>query len=210
MLADLHMHSKYSSCSVNEPKVILERTKHLDSIAITDHNSFKGYEAVKKLNKNKDFNIIPGCEFKSKEGDVVGYYVNEMIPKNTPLIEVVEKIKEQGGLVSIPHPFDLLRTSAVKNDIFKVLKKVDLIEGLNGRCFFLFNNKAQNFALKQGLPAIASTDAHYPFELGRVYTEFKDEDILKPVKFFDNRVPFQFFYFEVKSKIHKELGKRGF
>lgn len=200
--ADLHLHTKYSHCSLIEPADVLKRTRHLDKIAVTDHTTFKGYEAVKKLNKRRDFEIIQSAEFFSEEGDVVGYYVNELIRKGTPVLEMIDNIKEQGGIVSIPHPFDIVRSSAVRDEIKKFYKKIDLIEGLNGRTFYYYNNKAKDFAKKHHIPAIATTDSHFAFELGRVYAEFNGK-ITKPLRFFDDRIPMQWVYFEILSKAVK-------
>ena len=120
---------------------------------------------------------------------------------------MIEKIKEQGGLVCVPHAFDLIRSSAVKSEIKKFVKKIDMIETINGRNFKLFDSKAKKYALKHKLPGIANSDAHYPFEIGKVYTEYK-ENILKPVKLYDHRIPLQWIFFRLKSNIHKARVKK--
>lgn len=203
MLADLHVHTKYSKCSFTEPSVLLKKARFLDAIAVTDHNSFKGYDAVRRLNKNRDFKIIKACEYATLDGDIIGYNVNENIPTSLQAADVCDRIHEQGGIVCAPHPLDVLRSAAIGDRTLKeIAKKIDIVEGLNGRTFFLFNLRAAAFAKRHKKPAIAASDAHYPAEIGRVFTQF-NEKITKPTGYFDGRVPGQWVIFELSSKIRK-------
>jgi hypothetical protein len=205
MLADLHVHTKYSHCSAIEPSVLLKKTRFLSAIAVTDHNTFKGYDAVRRLNKNRDFEIIKSCEYATSDGDIIGYYVNEDIPANLSAAEVCDRIHEQGGLTCAPHPLDFFRDSAIGSKTLKeIVRKVDIIEGLNGREFFFFNLRAAAFAKRHKKPAIASSDAHYHAEIGRVFTEFNGK-ITKPTGYFDGRVPGQWLLFGLSSKIRRKF-----
>jgi len=202
LIADLHVHTHYSKCSNNPPALILKKAKKImDAIAITDHDTLKGALAVKKLNKDKDFEVIVGCEFKTKAGDIIGYYVNEEIKTKDPL-EVIDEIHSQGGIVSIPHPFDFFRMEAMRFHVKEVIKKVDLIEGVNGRNFFLFNKFASYYARKHSKPIIGGSDAHFIQEVGRVMTDFK-KTIRKPNKIVIRRFPFSWIFYSGKSKVIK-------
>ena len=79
MKYDLHIHSKYSACSNSSLKDIIKKAKKtsLDGIAITDHNIIKGALEAKKLNKNKDFEVIVSSEIKTDNGEILAYYINE-------------------------------------------------------------------------------------------------------------------------------------
>jgi predicted metal-dependent phosphoesterase TrpH len=106
MIADLHIHSKYSYDSLLDPKKIIKVAKRrgLDIIAITDHETIRGGIETQKLNQSRDFHVIIGCEINTEVGDIIGLYLNEEI-KSRNSIEVIEEIYSQGGFVILPHPF---------------------------------------------------------------------------------------------------------
>jgi len=169
---DLHTHTTYSKCGRIRPEQLLRvATKRgLDGIAVTDHNTIQGALATAKLNKNKDFEVIVGSETSTKQGHVLGYYLNKKIASDD-IFEVINQIKEQGGISAVAHPYTYLRESLAIP--FEKIRP-DAFECFNGRSIFPFeNSKAKKAALKSGLPVIAGSDAHFPFEVGRVFTEFK-------------------------------------
>jgi len=175
---DLHIHSKYSACS-NSPVIeILKRAKKsgLNGIAITDHNKIKGAVEAKKLNKDRDFEVIVGSEIKTDNGEILAYYLNKEI-KPGKFEEVVEKAREQGALVAIAHPYAEIRKRLRRP--FK--SKVDAVECFNQRMLFNINNiKARQLAEKLKVAKIAGSDSHFIFEIGNTYTIF-DEDLRKAV-----------------------------
>lgn len=185
MKYDLHNHTHYSSCSNLKPETLLKlvKKKGMDGFAVTDHNTIKGALKVKKLNKDKDFEVIIGDEVKTNYGDVLTYYLQEEI-KSRDFFSVVDEVKAQGGLIAIPHPF---RTSInpdlkFRYPIEKIKNKIDAIECFNARMLFQKNNKkAQELSKKLKIPGIGGSDAHFIFDIGRAYTIF-DGNLRKALK----------------------------
>ena len=176
MRYDLHIHTKYSKCSLLPPKILLKKAKEkcLNGIAVTDHNTIKGALETKKLNKDKNFEVIVGEEIKTDKGDVIGLYLKKEI-KPGKFEDVIKEIKKQGGLVVIPHPFTsigILRRS-IKLKFEDIKDKIDAIETFNARFFFKFENlKAKIKAKELNIAETGGSDAHFCFEVGRAYTEF--------------------------------------
>ena len=106
--ADLHMHTAFSLDCDTPPEVVVKRciAAGLNCIAITDHNTIRGALEVGKL---ADFRVIVGEEVKSSEGDIIGLFLEEEIPRGLSPLETVSRIKDQDGLVMVPHPFDTIR-----------------------------------------------------------------------------------------------------
>jgi predicted metal-dependent phosphoesterase TrpH len=171
---DLHSHTKYSRCSNLEPGLLLKLAykRNLDGIAVTDHNTMKGSIAVKKLNKNKDFEVIPASEIKTNMGELLVYYQQEPID-SSDIFEVIDRARQQGCIIAVAHPFDFFRTR-FKSDIKNY--DIDAIEGFNGRAVLpSFNWQAQALAKKLKKPVVAGSDSHFAFEVGRTYTYFNSE-----------------------------------
>ena len=116
---DLHIHTKYSMCGNLEPSLVLKLAKKrgLNGIAITDHNEMKGCFKTKKLNKDKDFEVVVGSEVRTDKGDLLAYYINEPI-KSRELFDVLDEIKGQGGLAVVAHPLRHLPATKEKNSCF--------------------------------------------------------------------------------------------
>lgn len=206
MIADLHVHTKYSSDSRNEPALILERAKKLGlgGIAVTDHGTIKGGVETKKINMDKDFSVIIGCEIKTDRGEIGAYNVSDEI-KSRKLEEAVDEIKSQGGIVWVPHPFDVMRREVIrKSTLYEISKKIDLVEGINSRTFGLFNKRAQAFAQENKIPVIAGSDAHFLWEVGKAQTEFTD--LKQPKTTFSRTSPCYWAYPKARTVIYKMLG----
>ena len=170
---DIHMHSYYSACSGNSPEDILTYAKlaGLDGIAITDHHTMKAYPILKKLNKDKNFEIIPGEEITTQYGDVLALYIKTEI-KTRDFFEVVKEIKAQGGIAIIPHPYRPIPWLKFRYPFEKVKGKVDAIETFNSRNTTLANSKAMTMASKLGFAQTGSSDAHSLLDIGRGHTLF--------------------------------------
>lgn len=176
MKIDLHIHSVFSKCSVLRPNQILKIAKQrgLNGIAITDHNTIRGALEVAKLNKDKDFKVILGAEIKTQYGEILAYNIQEDI-KSRDFEEVIEEIHRQGGLAVMAHPFGpgIIR-KALPAEFSEInLKKLDGFEVLNGRTFPWQNKRAREIASKIGLAGTGGSDAHFPGEIGKVYSEFR-------------------------------------
>lgn len=174
---DLHIHSMYSPDSKTTPEQIISRCKEtgIDCIAVTDHNTIKGSIELKRL---APFKVIVSSEIHTRDGEVIGYFLSEEIPGKLPAVETVRLIKQQGGLVCVPHPFDKLRGSAIERSALnEILPEVDIIEIFNARSFYRrFNTMSRRLALQHKLPASAGSDAHTPEEIGTTYVEMPDFD----------------------------------
>jgi predicted metal-dependent phosphoesterase TrpH len=170
--ADLHNHSHYSPDSILSPKDLVRRARQegLDCIAVTDHNTVRGGLAARELADG--LTVIVGEEVRTSEGEVLGLFLSEDIPKDLSPAETISRIHEQGGIVGIPHPFDNLRSSLDHDVLVPLIDQVDFIEALNARIVFANDNKkALELARRHQLPTSAASDAHSPREIGRCYVE---------------------------------------
>jgi predicted metal-dependent phosphoesterase TrpH len=175
MRADLHIHSMHSPDSKSTPEQIIAQCQKtgIDCVAITDHNTIAGSLEVKRI---APFKVIVSSEIHTGDGEVIGYFLEKEIPKRLSAKETVRLIKEQGGLVCVPHPFDELRGSAIeRNVLYEIIQDVDIIEVFNARCMYSYhNNMARDLAAKRKLLASAGSDAHTLGEIGRTYVEMPD------------------------------------
>jgi len=170
--ADLHGHTFYSPDAVTAPQdyVAACLRRGINCVAITDHNTIRGALAVQKL---APFTVIIGEEVRTREGEVIGLFLVEEVPGGLSPEETVRRIKEQGGLVVIPHPFDrrALRPQALQ----RILPQVDVIEAFNARVLRSSENEqALAFARERGLATCAGSDAHSPGEVGNAYVEMEE------------------------------------
>jgi predicted metal-dependent phosphoesterase TrpH len=178
---DLHIHSSYSSDGVVDTKTIVKvaMKRHLDGVAITDHNTIKGGLNAKNY-ETKDFKVIVGSEIMTDKGEVIGLFLSEEI-KSKNLIDVIYEIKAQNGIIVIPHPFDEMRSSALYPNE-ECASLVDCIEGFNSRCIFQkYNEKAIEYANKHYLPIVAGSDAHFANEIGNAGIVTYCDDLLEAV-----------------------------
>jgi len=124
------------------------------------------------------FTFIQGEEVSTDSGDLIGLYINEPIPKKTPFLEALDLIHEQGGLAYLPHMFDVTRSGVSHSEL---ASKADIIEIFNARSVMKnFNEKAFEFAKKNGIPGAAGSDSHFLFEFGTTYTLLPSFDLENP------------------------------
>ncbi|MFT4049599.1 MAG: glycosyltransferase [Solirubrobacterales bacterium] len=177
---DLHMHTNHSHDCATPVEVLLETAKvqGLGAIAVTDHNLVSGaHEAAAKADEY-GVKIIIGEEVKTKDqGEVIGLFIEEQIPKGVTLQEAIADIKRQGGLVYVPHPFDRMHSVPDYKHLLEVLEDIDLIEVFNPRvAFSAFNDEAARFAAKYRIVAGAGSDSHVAQGLGSVRINMYDFD----------------------------------
>jgi predicted metal-dependent phosphoesterase TrpH len=151
-----------------EDLIKVSKLRGINCLAITDHNTIEG---AKKLREITDIKIIVGEEIKTKDGEINGYFLNEKIKPGMATEDTIKTIKEQGGLVCVPHPFDRLRSSALKKEVLnKVIDQVDLIEVYNSRNVFKNDNQvALEYALKHKKLITVGSDAHTANEVGNSF-----------------------------------------
>ncbi len=164
---DLHIHTRSSHDCLSEyaDVVATARDRGLDRIAITDHNEIDGALRVRDLAPDL---VIVGEEVKTAEGvDLTGLFVTRKIPKGTPALETAQAIKEQGGLVYVPHPF--AGAKGLGEEVLAAIEPmIDVVEIFNARIHKpALNEKAQRWAAKRDLPGGAGSDAHTLREIGR-------------------------------------------
>ena len=173
--ADLHSHTHYSRDSIISPERYVQRCLALgiDCVAVTEHNNIEGALAVLKL---APFKVIIAEEIKTSHGELTGLFLREPVPPDLSPEETIERIKAQGGLVSLPHPFDRIRREPLRDHAReRILKQLDIIEVYNSRTTFQRDNeRARRLAEELGLPMGAGSDAHSPWELGTTYVEMPD------------------------------------
>jgi glycosyltransferase involved in cell wall biosynthesis len=173
---DLHMHTDHSYDCATPVEVLLAeaRGRGLGAIAVTDHNEISG--ALEARAKANGFKVIVGEEVKTKEqGEVIGLFIEEKIPRGLTLEETIAEIKRQGGLVYVPHPFDRMHSVPDYEHLLAVIDDVDAIEVFNPRIAISeFNEEAVRFAAKYRIPAGAGSDAHVPQGLGSVRIRMRD------------------------------------
>lgn len=167
---DLHSHTDRSPDAATPPRILLERALEagLDRIAVTDHGTIEGALEARELEPRR---VIVGEEVKCACGtELIGLFLSERIPQRLPIDEVVERIRDQGAVVYAPHPFaypwrPLWRAG-------RALAVAEVAEAFNSRAFFRpWNAAAERAAYRRGLAVAAGSDAHFPAEVGRAYTE---------------------------------------
>jgi predicted metal-dependent phosphoesterase TrpH len=185
--ADLHLHSKYSmDCSTPLEKII-ERCQEVgvNCIALCDHGTAEGALRMREL---APFKVIVAEEVLTPYGEIMGMFLEETIPSGISVEETISRIRAQGGLVCIPHPFDTFRKSAMKGHILEeIADQIDILEVLNARGILARDSKkAEAFAAKHGLVRSAGSDAHTLREIGNAYVEMPEfegkDDFLAALK----------------------------
>jgi predicted metal-dependent phosphoesterase TrpH len=174
---DLHAHSSASFDSLAAPGRLVERARRLGltHLAITDHERLDGAQRAAQL-AGDDLQVIVGEEIRTRDGDLIGLFLERAVPPGLSAAETAAAIREQGGLVGLPHPFDSFRSSGgsragdAEGGLEELAGLVDYVEAHNARAYRDANPRAAEFAAGHGLPAVASSDAHSVMEVGIAYT----------------------------------------
>ena len=160
---DSHIHSEYSPDSQSKIDDILDvaRSRNIDIIAISDHNTVDGTSEVLAKTRNTDILAIPSIEISSSLGHILGFGCEENIPRDLSPQETIDRIHDLGGLAIVPHPYCFYRHGLLHKTDYKDLK-IDAIEIKNARFIVGYcNNKAKKLSQKENLPALGASDAHY-------------------------------------------------
>jgi hypothetical protein len=181
---DLHMHTDHSHDCETPVEVLLATAKDagLGAIAVTDHNEISGAlearEKAAESGAHPPVKVIVGEEVKTAEqGEVIGLFIEEKIPRGLTMAETVAEIKRQGGLVYVPHPFDRMHAVPDYEHLIPILDDVDAIEVFNPRVAIgAFNEEAVRFAAKYRIVAGAGSDSHVVQGLGSVRIRMRDFD----------------------------------
>lgn len=180
---DLHCHSSASFDSVASPRKLIDKARRigLTHLAITDHERIDGALRARDLAAtgapgSAGLAIIVGEEIRSRDGDLIGLFLDRAVPPGLSAVDTAAAIHEQGGLVGLPHPFDRFRSSGgsmadeQQRTLDVLASVVDYVEIHNARAYRDANPLATAFAKSRGLPGTASSDAHSVMELGVAQT----------------------------------------
>jgi hypothetical protein len=166
ILADLHLHTSWShDCTVDTEDLLDNaEAQGLGALAVTDHNVFGGAREAVELARDRNLIVIPGEEVKTDgQGEVIGLFLSEEIPRGMSFADTVAAIKAQGGLVYLPHPFDRMHSIPDSATLRRHLADIDVFEVYNARLLFEgYNDEALRFARKYNLTMGAGSDAHVP------------------------------------------------
>ena len=164
IVADLHMHTAWSyDCAVDAAELLDHaEAEGLGAIAVTDHNVLGGALEAADLARGRSLVVIPGEEIKTDDqGEVIGLFLEREIPRGLEFADAIAAIREQGGLVYLPHPFDRMHAIPDPRTLHRHLADVDVFEVYNARLLFeTYNDEALRFAQKYNLTMGAGSDAH--------------------------------------------------
>lgn len=177
--ADFHIHTRFSRDSILSEERFIDKAieRGLTHVAVTNHNNVEGAIAVRdkvaELGLDDRLTVILGEEVSTADGEVVGLFLTKTIPRGLSANETADEIHRQGGLVSIPHPFDPFRGSHIKEGPLRNLaemRKIDMVEVFNCRVTFQRHNlEAAEFAARHEIPGIAASDSHSSFEVAMAF-----------------------------------------
>lgn len=208
-----HLHSEYSSDSLLSLEKIADEAEknQINVVIITDHDNLIPPLEAEKIAKVR---VIVGEEIKTSEGEIIGIFLKERIVPGLSVAETIKKIKEQKGLVVVPHPFDRFRLEAIERKAFlSNINQIDIIEVFNARNILEADNKkALDFAEKNQKVKIVGSDAHLASEIKNTYIEMENfngpNDFLiklKKAKFFTKKTPIWNHFFSTTNKIFKKI-----
>ena len=170
---DLHCHTSASFDSLASPEAVVRAAtrRGLTHLAITDHDRIDG--ALRARDAAPDgLTVIVGEEVRTADGDLIAVFLERAVAPGRPVQETIAAVREQGGLVGIPHPFDRFRGSMLRDPRLEAMGRlVDWVEAHNARVVGgTGNERAAEFAREMELPGIAVSDAHSTLEVGVAYT----------------------------------------
>jgi predicted metal-dependent phosphoesterase TrpH len=170
----MHTHSEYSPDS-RTPLVAQAAAltaAGIDVVCATDHNTIEGALRLREL-VPETLRVIVGEEVSSRDGEIIGLFLEKPIPRDLSAEDTIARIHEQGGLASVPHPFSRNRLYHLKaGALERVWGSIDCIEVFNAReAFMADNRRAEAFAKERGIPGAVGSDAHRASEIGGAWIE---------------------------------------
>jgi predicted metal-dependent phosphoesterase TrpH len=176
---DCHLHTVHSGDAVTTVERLAERVREerLDVVCVTDHHTLAG--AHEALSREIGARVVVGEEVRTHAGEIIGLFLTKRVPYVLPLEEAARRVRDQGGLVYAPHPFDASRTSLGAPGLERLLamRALDVVEVFNAKIVDQEDNRrSAAFAAEHDLPRAAGSDAHDPPGLGAAYVEMPDFD----------------------------------
>jgi hypothetical protein len=184
----------------------------INCVAVADHGTIEG--AI-KLKSMASFTVIVAEEILTPDGEIMGMFLKDTIPSGITVSEAISRIRDQNGLVCIPHPFDIFRPSALGGNILELISgKIDIIEVFNARTLpFQGQNKARSFAKNYNLAQSAGSDAHTLPEIGNAYVELPEfnqpSDFIQALakgKIYGHKTNPLTHFISFKNRIKKRIG----
>ncbi len=174
---DMHVHTSCSPDSLIPIDDLLVACDHkgIDCVAVIDHDTAEG---ALRLHEQAPERIIVGEEIHTTAGELAGLFLKETIQPGLTPLETIERIKEQGGLVFLTHPFDSLRSAVLEDQAREeIWEKIDIVETFNSRSAFRWGDwKAARVVKEKGIPAGVGCDANARYELGMAYVMIEPFD----------------------------------
>ena len=173
---DTHTHSEYSPDSrtplAEQARAL--RAAGIDVVCATDHNTIDGALRLREIADG--FRVIVGEEISSRDGEIIGLFLEQAVPRDRSGEETISRVHEQGGVVIVPHPFSINRRYHMRRSALDRLRpSIDAIEVFNAReAFGLENRRAAAYAAEHGLVGAAGSDAHRAAEIGGAFVEMPD------------------------------------
>ena len=173
---DLHTHTMWGGDSTTTPEEFAAavETSGLDVVCITDHNAIEG---AQELRDRLTCRVIIGEELRTAAGEIIGLFLTERVPMGISHLDAAKAIRDQGGVVYIPHPFDPLRRNLSEAALYELAEAdlIDAVEVLNAKTSLTsLNRRAVEFAAEFGIVGGAGSDGHVPDALGAAYAEMVD------------------------------------
>jgi predicted metal-dependent phosphoesterase TrpH len=214
----MHTHSEYSPDSRTPVAVqaLAIKAAGLDVVCATDHNTIEGALRLRELADG--FRVIVGEEISSRDGEIIGLFLEKAVPRDLSAEETIARIHEQGGLVSIPHPYSHNRIYRIRREALeRVWPTIDAIEVFNAReAIANDNRRALAFSRLHDIPGAVGSDAHRPWEIGRAYVEVPDftgrDDLIASLRngAVTGRLAGHWIHFYTRyDKLRKWFGRRG-
>jgi predicted metal-dependent phosphoesterase TrpH len=218
---DLHCHTSASFDSLATAGAVVRAaaSRGLTHLAVTDHDRIDAALRIRDA-APVGLTIIVGEEVKTVDGDMIGLFLREVVPPGLTAVETIAAIREQGGLVGVPHPFDGLRGFGRKSGttLESIAPLVDWIEAYNARVIGgSANEKAAVFAREHNLPGVGASDSHTVMEVGITYNRLTGDPstpegllaALAGVEMFPGRASFYVRLWTPMAKVIQQLRGNG-
>lgn len=211
---DLHTHSIASPDGGIKPEQYTQALEHsLDCLAVTDHDNIS---MAQKLHSSLGNRIIVGQEITTSEGDIIGLFLTSRVEPHQSPLAAAQAIRSQGGLVYVPHPFEIMRAGLSEEALIPIVDLIDIVEIHNGRALFQNHGpKAATWARLNRKASAASSDAHGYKGLGSTYTSIAEiptaknlVKLLHKARFTTSRPPLKTLFYPKLQRLSKHLYKR--
>jgi predicted metal-dependent phosphoesterase TrpH len=172
MRIDFHCHTHYSRDGLIDFESLVHRMdrRGIDIVAITDHNTIDG---ALEFSARAPERFLVGEEIKTTHGELLAFFLTELVPPGLSLQETIVRVRDQGGVVGASHPLDRWRHEAIGREALESIhEQLDFLEVFNARAISNSDNRlARQLAVRWGLPGSAGSDAHAALEVGRAYVK---------------------------------------